>query len=171
LSLNERKDFPKWKVTAAYMAQDGVCSKCGSSLQHGFHRHHRDGNPRNNSVDNLELLCKECHRATLGEPFKKHRAQEERILENLNQLIALGFEGKLSGANMERLLEAMTLSLRISKEVNGLDKGIEYPPPELLYGIRQGELNKISDAYLAGLRSGISLALETVKPRGQNKQD
>jgi len=88
--LSERKDFPKWKVTAAYVAQDGVCSKCGNSLQHGFHRHHRDGNPKNNSVDNLELLCKECHRATLGEPFKKHRAQEKKILENLNQLIALG---------------------------------------------------------------------------------
>jgi len=157
-SKGERRDFPQWKVDLVYIAQDGVCTRCGGTLAHGFHRHHKDGNPHNNSIDNLELLCAECHRATLGDKYKAHVEQEKRVLENLNKLIELGFEGKLSGANMERLLEAMTLSLKVSRQINELDKGIEYPSPWLVFGQRQGELARITEAYLNGLREGIKLA-------------
>jgi len=68
--FDDRRSFPRWKVEQVYIAQDEVCVRCGNSLEYGLHRHHKDGNPANNSIDNLELLCPECYRATLGEAVK-----------------------------------------------------------------------------------------------------
>jgi RNA-directed DNA polymerase len=36
--------------------------------------HHRDGNPENNDLANLKLLCKECHKATSGYGKRKRDA-------------------------------------------------------------------------------------------------
>jgi len=35
------------------------CSDCGVDLN--IDVHHKDGNPNNDSADNLEFLCKDCH--------------------------------------------------------------------------------------------------------------
>ncbi|MBC7113354.1 MAG: HNH endonuclease [Candidatus Methanomethyliales bacterium] len=72
----KRKDFPSWKVKQVYLAQEGACPRCGSSLEYGFHRNHKDGNSANNEIDNLKLLCVECHRDTLGASITEHRKQE-----------------------------------------------------------------------------------------------
>jgi len=41
------------------------CERCGkprsSASKWGFVTHHKDGDRTNNSVDNLEVLCKRCH--------------------------------------------------------------------------------------------------------------
>ena len=103
--MSERRDFPKWKVELAYIAQDGVCARCGRPLDRGFHRHHKDGNPMNNSLENLELLCPECHYATFGHegeknPLEEHRNLERKILERLDDLIGKALDGQVSGAVM-----------------------------------------------------------------------
>ena len=36
------------------------CSECGKKCDH-LEIHHKDKNPQNNSIDNLAVLCKECH--------------------------------------------------------------------------------------------------------------
>jgi len=153
--LSERRGFPQWRVELAYFAQDGVCARCGNTLEHGFHRHHKDGNPLNNTLDNLELLCPECHRATLGEAYKKHREQEERALNYLNKLLAECFNGRLSGATVERLMDAITLSLKISRSSNRLDEGIESPPPTIALLKKLQETRILQETYLEGFKDGI----------------
>ena len=37
------------------------CSKCGSAKT--LQRHHKDMNPLNNNMENLEILCQQCHKA------------------------------------------------------------------------------------------------------------
>lgn len=153
--MSERKDFKGWQVDIVYRAQDGICLKCSGSLAKGFHRHHKDGDRSNNKTDNLELLCAECHRATFAEAYKTHRKQEARILKQLNRLITEGFtDKKLSGATMERMMDAMSKSLRISRSLNKMDQGIEYPSAAIAMSLRMEEQKRITDAYLEGFRSG-----------------
>jgi len=127
----------------------------GSSLEHGFHRHHKDGNPANNSIENLELLCPECHRATLGEAVINHRRQEEKILNDLNRLIDECFAGRLSGAVVERLIEAMKMSLKISRSLNKVDEGIESPPASIALLKRMQETKMLQEAYIEGFKDGV----------------
>ncbi len=38
------------------------CSKCGYNKYKGsLHIHHKNGNSKNNDLDNLEVLCSNCH--------------------------------------------------------------------------------------------------------------
>jgi 5-methylcytosine-specific restriction endonuclease McrA len=45
-----------------------VCNKCGGTEWQGqsipLELEHRDGNPSNNQLDNVELLCPNCHAQT-----------------------------------------------------------------------------------------------------------
>jgi len=153
--LKRRRDFPKFAVEAVYMAQDGVCARCGSTLEKGFHRHHKDGNPANNSVDNLELLCPACHRATFGELLRQHEEQEKRALERLNRLVDQAFEGKMAGNVIEKLIEAISLSLRISRRIAKLDEGIESPPASIMAARRIEEAKGFVSAYIEGFKDGV----------------
>ena len=38
------------------------CERCGATPPVRLERHHKDRNPLNNSMDNLEVLCARCHR-------------------------------------------------------------------------------------------------------------
>lgn len=38
------------------------CAKCGYNLKDALEVHHKDTNHDNNSLDNLEILCANCHR-------------------------------------------------------------------------------------------------------------
>jgi RNA-directed DNA polymerase len=40
------------------------CQNCGAYAPQGSEVHHKDGNPENNDLDNLELRCHKCHVAT-----------------------------------------------------------------------------------------------------------
>jgi hypothetical protein len=153
--MSKRKDFPEWKVEQVYIAQDGACLRCGNSLEHGFHRHHKDGNPANNSIENLELLCVECHRATLGDSIIEHRKQEERALNYLNKLLDECFAGKISGAVVERMIDAITLSLKVSRNLNKIDEGIESVPASIALIKRMQETKILQEAYLEGFKDGI----------------
>lgn len=48
--------------------KQNVCECCGISEWHGkplnMELHHKDGNTNNNNLDNLELLCPNCHSQT-----------------------------------------------------------------------------------------------------------
>ena len=61
------KDDPQYTVShkrARRLIPSGPCSKCGSPNASDVH--HKNGNWRDNSLDNLERLCRSCH-------IKKHR--------------------------------------------------------------------------------------------------
>jgi len=153
-----RRDFFKWQVEEAYKTQDGVCTRCGNSLEHGFHRHHKDGNHANNALENLELLCPSCHRATLGDALVKHSEQEQRVLEKLNELIDKALDGKVAGAVVEKLVDAMQLSLRVSRNVSKMDEGIESVPASIEAVKRLQESKILMETYLQGFKDGVRSA-------------
>jgi len=165
MSESKRKDFKKWQVDLVYELQDGCCLGCGTSLEHGFHRHHKDGDHSNNKTDNLELYCPECHHARKGEAAKtawtSHKERESKALKDLDKLIsqALG-EGKLSGATAERILEAISKGLSVSRR--GLDRPESVPASILIerkYKQREVQL----ESYIEGIKEGIRLGAEVKK--------
>jgi len=156
--LAKRKFFEDWKVTQVYLAQEGVCARCGASLEHGFHRHHKDGDPSNNSIDNLELLCPKCHMATLGRSLEEHREQERKVLDALNRLIEEIFQGKISGALADKAIDAIRLSLRVSRQINELDEGLESPPASIMLVKRLQESKILMNTYLEGWKQGFQEA-------------
>ena len=42
-------------------ARQGVCERCGYNKPEILHTHHKDRNRSNNSMENLELICPNCH--------------------------------------------------------------------------------------------------------------
>ena len=50
----------------------GKCEKCNHSLE-GVkpHIHHKDGNPKNNKMSNLKVLCPNCHSSVHDKPTKR----------------------------------------------------------------------------------------------------
>lgn len=161
MEVNERKDFPEWAVTAVYLAQDGICNNCGGSLERGFHRHHADNNRSNNSVGNLSLVCAECHRATFAEAgWKEHKEQERKVLENINKAIELTMSKEVPGTSLERITEAAVLSLKTSRSLHSLDKGIEYPPPSIMAFKRFLESKAIQEYIVDGYKAGMKAAID-----------
>ena len=62
------ENSPKWlggkSVYRKYMKKYNIiekCNRCGFSNKRVLVVHHRDGNRRNNYIDNLEWLCRNCH--------------------------------------------------------------------------------------------------------------
>jgi len=163
LSRGDRRAFPVWRVELVYWIQDGVCAKCGGSLERGFHRHHLNGDPTDNSVENLQLLCPECHLATLGDALARHRQQEEKALNYLNNLLDQCFNGRLTGATVERILDAIALALKISRSLNGIDKGLESPPPSIALLRKLQESKILTETYMEGFKDGVRWMAEKMK--------
>ena len=163
--MSERRDFQKWKVELVYRLQDGVCSKCGAPLSKGFHRHHKDGDPSNNSIDNLELLCPKCHYATFGDdnPFERHKRVERKVFDQIQQLLDKAFSKELSGAHIEKILDALTLELKLSRSVENLDWEIERPPASIALEYRIAEMQANMRAYVEGFKEGFKQAMLTLQ--------
>jgi len=59
-----------------YIRDGYACQKCGITYEPGSGRlvaHHKDGNKKNCSMDNLITLCRVCHGILHGENYKKRR--------------------------------------------------------------------------------------------------
>jgi hypothetical protein len=59
-------------------ALGGPCQRCSAAP--AVDRHHKDGNTRNNSPDNIALLCRRCHMTEDGrlERFKRAKGGQGR---------------------------------------------------------------------------------------------
>ena len=119
--LTENFSGKKETIKRALLNNRGhICESCGLSEWLGkpiaLEVHHRDGNNKNNDVENLELLCPNCHAQT--EYYRGHninsqgkeKVSEEEYVEalktspNIRQaLIRLGLTPK--GANYTKCYE------------------------------------------------------------------
>jgi len=71
---NEPKRIPVGQSmrTKLLVRSKGKCEKCHRSFE-GIkpHIHHKDGNPKNNKMTNLKVLCPNCHSSAHDKPIKK----------------------------------------------------------------------------------------------------
>ena len=168
--MAKRKFFEDWKVTQVYLAQEGVCARCGAPLEHGFHRHHKDGNPANNSIENLELLCPRCHYATFGaegekNPWEEHKKLEEKMLQRVDEIIGKAVEGKMSGAVVDKILEAIKLELSLSRSINRINEELEKVPPSIAIMKKLYETRILQETYLEGFRDGVEAVKDLLCPK------
>jgi 5-methylcytosine-specific restriction endonuclease McrA len=67
-----RKPVSQSARTKALVRSRGKCEKCGESLKGVTpHIHHKDGNPRNNKLANLQVLCPNCHSTARVKPKRR----------------------------------------------------------------------------------------------------
>lgn len=63
------------------------CEKCGNTMWLGqkihLHLHHKDGNHKNNYIDNLQLLCPNCHAMT--ENYAGKNIKHNKIVKNSDE--------------------------------------------------------------------------------------
>jgi hypothetical protein len=158
MTQDDRKDFKKWIVDLVYESSMGLCPRCGASLEdEPFH--HKDGNHANNTLDNCELLCIKCHHSTYGEDnaYSKHKSQEALTLETLNAVMknASDPNTKVSGAVLEKLLEGLSLGLKVSRQSTGLDYGMMRTPASINIERGYAESKALGDAYSTGYMEGV----------------
>jgi 5-methylcytosine-specific restriction endonuclease McrA len=68
----KRKPVKQSERTKVLVRAQGKCEKCRNSLE-GLkpNIHHIDGNPKNNKLSNLKVLCPNCHSKAHNKPIKK----------------------------------------------------------------------------------------------------
>lgn len=155
--MSKRKSFEPWKVSIVHNMQEGICRKCGRPLGKKFHRHHKDGDNSNNSLDNLELYCASCHG---GEAYTTHIKQKKAIIGNIGLLIE-GLNNKtISGSAGQVELESIKLKLKLIEQCYPHD--LEELPVEIRvknYLVGSGLLLK---EYEKGYREGMLHSSEAV---------
>ena len=162
--MSERRDFKRWVIDLCFEAQQGLCSKCGVSLEsEPYHAHHKNKDNTDNSLTNIELLCVKCHHGTYAESaYEKHKAQEVKTLIDLNKLIdsALDPASKISGAALEKLLEAMTLALRVSRNATEVDYGAMRTPASIKLQRSMADQDARLQSFMDGVMYGVKKTLE-----------
>jgi 5-methylcytosine-specific restriction endonuclease McrA len=79
---NKRKTIPQGIRTKSLLRSMGKCERCGNSLKNVTpHLHHKDGNPQNNKLSNLQVLCPNCHSNT--KTFKRRQSKDESQRQEL----------------------------------------------------------------------------------------
>lgn len=130
-------------------------------LNNGFHRHHKDGKHENNTYENLELLCIECHHAQKDVEglslFEQHRVVEREVGDLVRRMINEAFDKKMSGANMERMLQGFSQMLSISRNEKGLNLEVEYPPADVKLQLSKNIQEQNLEEYMRGIRDGIRM--------------
>jgi len=155
--MNERKDFEPWKVEVVFRLQDGVCFKCGKSLANGFHRHHLDGDPSNNSIENLRLDCPSCHGS---EAYQTLIKKKKKFLQDIDNLLKSALTEKTSGTLIDKLTDLIKLGLSLNNQVYGIE--IERPPVSIRLENQLLASGLLQKEYEKGLHKGIELGADLV---------
>jgi hypothetical protein len=126
--------------------------------------HHKDGDRANNSEENLEFLCPPCHDAELWKTLKQQR---ERHIEEIGDIIQKGIEGEMNGSVIEKLLDALKMTLGLERSICGFSL---LEPPAVA---RRRELEFIAQEklseYLRGFKEALSLGVEIASGKRKDK--
>lgn len=183
MSQEDRRDFSEDQVDLVYKIQGGCCHSCGASLdQTGYHRHHIDKNHHNNTIDNLWLDCPRCHHAKTGlsNPYTDHKKQEAIVLKKLNEVLDLMIEPKiidlvdakgakstkvleLSGVVLEKVVDGLTMSLKVSRNLTDVDYGKEYTPTAIRIQRKMMEAQVLGETWIEGYMQAVKDTLSKIK--------
>jgi hypothetical protein len=81
----ERNEFSDETVEKAWEDAEKKCEKCGKELKWKnrgrdkddfWEAHHKDGNPKNDKLENCQILCWPCHEKTLKKKTGKEVIDE-----------------------------------------------------------------------------------------------
>ena len=100
------------------------CEKCGIEEWNGepisFQLHHKDGNRKNNDLNNLQVLCPNCHGQTKNYSGKKVRTNKKsQVKKEKESIIPL----RISRKNLKDLIRKKSF-VQIGKEFNVSDNTI-----------------------------------------------
>lgn len=176
MGQDDRKPFEEWQTHIAYMRQEGRCANCGGTLDYGmgtgkkFDKHHADGDHSNNATDNLELLCKTCHRATLAEAdpdykknYKAFLEGKKEIFDKILQLTDKAIGKELAGTVLNSAIELIGMSEKAVTEQYEMNKGVFYLPPSIRNLIAVKKMYREVDAMKEGISIGIQVFKEIAK--------
>ncbi len=93
--FDERMPIPNSVRRVLLERSDGRCEECGrrSSRTVRLHTHHLDGNPLNNILENLRVLCASCHGKAHRELNGKRRiTTDPAIIEEIARRSRENFE-------------------------------------------------------------------------------
>ena len=77
----------------------GKCERCQNAATD---RHHKDGNPGNNRLDNIQLLCRKCHFAVDGRLSNLIRLRRERAKAHVPSKPCVNCRRKYKPLRMKR---------------------------------------------------------------------
>ncbi len=74
----KRKPVKQSERTKVLIRARGRCERCNHPLDDVKpHIHHKDGNPKNNKLSNLKVMCPNCHSKVHDKPIKRTKRTSE----------------------------------------------------------------------------------------------
>ncbi len=169
MGQEDRKHFEEWQVHIVYMQQEGRCANCQGSLDYGmgtgkpFEKHHANNNHADNSLENLELLCKTCHMATLAQldkDYKKrydeYQIKKKEIFDRIVSLTEKAIGKELAGSVITATIELLSMQEKGLAEMYGMNQGVFYAPPSVRAMVNYKNMMNELEAYKEGIKIGLS---------------
>jgi hypothetical protein len=148
--MSERKNFSIDTINDVFREQGYCCNKCGKSLKYGFEAHHKDSDNTNDTKENCELLCAECHDSKLWATI---REQKIATIAEVDILIKKACDGQIAGAALDKALDAIKLKLSLEGQVNNL--GLLDTPVDVqlesYVAVMEAKQQAYYEGYIAGL--------------------
>ncbi len=158
MSKQTRVNFPKEIVDKIFEKQGGACANCGTPFGYGgFQVHHADGDNSNVSEDNCVLFDERCHD---GKQWETLKLQKERALRQTGDIVESALQGKMAGAVIDKLLDAIKLELSLNQQINGSEH-FDLPVSQKMAISEAVEQAKM-DAYRQGIMDTLKASLPSL---------
>lgn len=154
--LNNTRKISSWKLKNRLLEEhlkENVCEICGISEWNGkpisCQLHHKDGDNTNNSLDNLQMLCPNCHSQTdnfAGRKNRKHSARRRKHISNIDRALTKEERSKINQHPRLGLRRVARPSyLQFKKELTEFNNN--YCAMARKYGISDSAIRKWEKSY------------------------